>query len=270
MFSRARVRARAACLTRVNPLAPNPRARARARRWRRELGGGVRQHPGSNNCVEGPALTRSRRILARARRARRWRRELGGDVRQHPGSNNYPVDVTRAESSCARGAPTQRRRSAAARPTFRWSAERPAKSRRLGGASAIPFLGRTMELGRSRRTLMMSVAAGRAARFSEPRGHGKQAALKDQRYRAPLTLLAPNPRARGARRPSDVGQQQRDPHSGGQQSDPRVAPAGRRFGNFVFGANDGARAFAANADDECGRRPRRALDLSNNRKQGDC
>ena len=29
------------------------RARARARRWRRELGGGVRQHPGSNNCVEG-------------------------------------------------------------------------------------------------------------------------------------------------------------------------------------------------------------------------
>ena len=136
-----------------------------------------------------------------------------------------PVDLTRAESSCARGAPTQRRRSAAARPTFRWSAERPAirptHSRRLGGASAISFLGRTMELGRSRRTLMMSVAAGRAARCSEPRGHGKQAALKDQRYRAPLTLLAPNPRARGARRPSDVGQQQRDPHSGGQQSDPR-------------------------------------------------
>ena len=31
------------------------RARARgARRWRRELGDGVRQHPGSNNCVEGP------------------------------------------------------------------------------------------------------------------------------------------------------------------------------------------------------------------------
>ena len=36
-----------------------------------------------------PALTRSRRILACARaRARRWRRELGGGVRQHPGSNN--------------------------------------------------------------------------------------------------------------------------------------------------------------------------------------
>ena len=29
-----------------------------------------------------------------------------------------------------------------------------------------------------------------------------------------------------------------------QQADP-LAPAGRRFGNFVFGANDGARAFAA-------------------------
>ena len=36
-----------------------------------------------------PALTRSRRIFARARaRARRWRRERGGGVRQHPGSNN--------------------------------------------------------------------------------------------------------------------------------------------------------------------------------------
>ena len=34
--------------------AESSRARARgARRWRRELGGGVRQHPGSNNCVEG-------------------------------------------------------------------------------------------------------------------------------------------------------------------------------------------------------------------------
>jgi len=36
-----------------------PRAHARARRWRRELGGGVRQHPGSNNCVEGPAAGRN-------------------------------------------------------------------------------------------------------------------------------------------------------------------------------------------------------------------
>ena len=37
----------------LTSLAPIPRVRARgARRWRRELGGGVRQHPGSNNCVE--------------------------------------------------------------------------------------------------------------------------------------------------------------------------------------------------------------------------
>src|SRR5208282_5569472 len=35
-----------------------------------------------------------------------------------------------------------------------------------------------------------------------------------------LTLFAPNPRARGARRASDVGPRS-DPHSGGQQRDPR-------------------------------------------------
>ena len=63
----------------------------------------------------------------------------------------------------AMAAPSQRRRSAE-RPTFRWSAARPAigptRSSRLGGASAISFKryspwGRTMELGRSRRTLLM-------------------------------------------------------------------------------------------------------------------
>ena len=109
-----------------------------------------------------------------------------------------------------------------------------------------------MELGRSRRTLKMSVAAGRAARW-DLRGIAKQAALKDQRYRAPSSLFAPNPRARGARRASDVGPRS-DPHSGvsratRDQADP-LAPAGRRFGNFVFGANDGARAFATNAEDD--------------------
>ena len=50
------------------------------------------------------------------------------------------------------------------------------------------------------------------------------------------------------------------------QADP-LAPAGWRFGNFVFGANDGARAFATNAEDECGRRPRRALQLRGHQKQ---
>ena len=57
--------------------------------------------------------------------------------------------------------------------------------------------------------------------------------------RSALPLLAPNPRARGAL---------------GDQTDP-LEPAGRRFGNFVFaifplGANDGARAFAANVADD--------------------
>ena len=86
-----------------------------------------------------------------------------------------------------------------------------------------------------------------------------------------LTLFAPNPRARGARRASDVGPRS-DPHSGvsratRDQADP-LAPAGRRFGNFVFGANDGARAFATNAEDECGRRPRRALGPTGYRQTG--
>ena len=50
---------------------------------------GARQSMVLKNQRKGPALTLSRRILARARaRARRWRRELGGGVRQHPGSNN--------------------------------------------------------------------------------------------------------------------------------------------------------------------------------------
>ena len=80
-----------------------------------------------------------------------------------------------------------------------------------------------------------------AARW-EVRGIAKQAALKDQGYRTPSTLLAPNPRARGARRASDVGPRS-DPHSTGQQSDPRSGrPAGAGWAalrQFRFwGAND--------------------------------
>ena len=40
--------------------------------------------------------------------------------------------------------------------------------------------------------------------------------------------------------------------------------ATRRFGNFVFGANDSS---GVRAEDECGRRPRRALDLRGHQKQ---
>jgi len=51
-----------------------------------------------------PALTRSRRILACARaRARRWRRELGGGVRQHPGSNNKGESGDEEEGSTRHG-----------------------------------------------------------------------------------------------------------------------------------------------------------------------
>ena len=63
-------------------------------------------------------------------------------------------------------------------------------------------------------------------------GSWKTRGIERSAFRAPLTLLAPNPRARGARRASDVGQRS-DPHSGGQQSDrdqaDPLAPAGRRF-----------------------------------------
>ena len=158
-------------------------------------------------------------------------RQTGGTERS---ALSCPVDLTRAESSCARGAPSQRRRSAE-RPTFSWSAERPAirptRWRRLGGASAISFLGRE-------RSIMLPPPAARW----DLRGIAKQAALKDQRYRAPSTLLAPNPRARGARRASDVGPRS-DPHSAGQQSDPRSGrPAGAGWAalrQFRFwGAND--------------------------------
>ena len=43
-----------------------------------ELGGGVRQHPGSNNCVEGtdPLWRSSLSIDARSVSATRWRRLL--------------------------------------------------------------------------------------------------------------------------------------------------------------------------------------------------
>ena len=112
-------------------------------------------------------------------------RQTGGTERS---ALSCPVDLTRAESSCARGAPSQRRRSAE-RPTFSWSAERPAirptRWRRLGGASAISFLGRE-------RSIMLPPPAARWVL----RGIAKQAALKDQRYRGRVPPLYPITRAR--------------------------------------------------------------------------
>jgi len=86
-------------------------------------------------------------------------------------------------------------------------------------------------------------------------GHGDHGArygvgLRDHPPNIVNPARAESSCARGAHRPSAVGQQ-RDPQSRGQQSDP-LAPPRRRFGNFGFaifrfGANDGARAFGANA-----------------------
>ena len=96
---------------------------------------------------------------------------------------------------------------------------------------------------------MMRPPAARAR--WEVRGIAKQAALKDQRYRAPSTLLAPksscargapSQRRRSAERPTFSGQQ-----SDRDQADP-LAPAGRRFGNFVFGGERWSSGVGANVD----------------------
>ena len=76
---------------------------------------------------------------------------------------------------------------------------------------------------------VVAAAAGRAVQL---RGDRKQAALKDQRNRAPSTLIAPNPRAR-ARRRRATRSASRATRSASRatrdQSDP-LAPPGRRCG----------------------------------------
>ena len=109
------------------------------------------------------------------------------------------VSLSRAESSRARGAPTPA--TSVSRPTHIQVVSRatrdqtdPSRSSRLGGASPISFSrysasGRTLELGRSGRTIDHAAAAAPGARC-EVRGHGKHAALKDQRLIASrLTFL---------------------------------------------------------------------------------
>ena len=144
-------------------------------------------------------------------------RQTGGTERS---ALSCPVDLTRAESSCARArgagdvGPGSDRHAAGQQSDSR--SGRPA--RRLGGASAISFLGRE-------RSIMLPPPAARWVL----RGIAKQAALKDQRYRAPSTLLAPNPRARGARRASDVGPGI-DKQAAGQHRDPSIRRPVRRLG----------------------------------------
>ena len=84
-----------------------------------------------------------------------------------------------------------------------------------------------------------------AAAAAAPRGSATGCSPKHGAERSaaaavtPSSLFAPNPRARGARRASDVGPRS-DPHSGGQQRDPLAPPAGRRR-RFLFsgwGRND--------------------------------
>ena len=82
---------------------------------------------------------------------------------------------------------------------------------------------------------------------------------------------AQSSRARGARRPIDVGQRT-DPRSdrpAGAACWPAVANSFSRIvvGRFRFGANAGARAFGANADADVAAAAGRAVELQGRRKQ---
>ena len=128
--------------------------------------------------------------------------------------------------------------------------------------------GRTLALGRWRRTIDHAVAGERR----EPRGHRQRAASKDQRYRGRVPPLYPLTRAHEGRAdPATlVSRATRD------QTDPPAPPAGRRRqfqwvppqtarARFRLGANDGARAFAANADDDLAAAAGRAVQLPGHR-----
>ena len=132
----------------ADPLAPA------GRRFGNFVFGRVRSCSGSGRTIDLPPP------------AARW--EVRGIAKQAALKDQRyraPLSLFAPNSSCARGAPSQRRRSAE-RPTFRWSAERPAirptRSRRLGGASAISFAGRRrrFRFGRSRRTIDRCRAPG--------------------------------------------------------------------------------------------------------------
>ena len=78
--------------------------------------------------VNGPGWSLTTRRRTRGTGMRLSVSVFGRDDLAHPFTPDRavpPVTLVRAESSCARGAPSQRRRSAE-RPTFRWSAARPA------------------------------------------------------------------------------------------------------------------------------------------------
>ncbi len=175
-------------------MAPIPRARARgARRWRRELGGGVRQHPGSNNCVEeGVRGDRSC--------GRRGAGELGGH-RQPAASKDrrfnrvhlFRCSFSRARArprdratnlhgraSSKNGPPVRRRARPVSSVIWAWHANpwMPLRSRswvRIGRSSAAtlrcPSL--TTKPLSSREAVSSGIRAREARRFATRRGTGR-------------------------------------------------------------------------------------------------
>ena len=189
------------------------------------VGGATRSGRLGGAAAAGRRSPSGRRWSSGARGERR-RRATGssptGGIERSAVSRS--VGLTGSESSCARRAGRSDRPARAG-----WAALRQFRFSDL-------LWGERWSSGvRGERVLLAAAAAPGARRVFQLRGHRQPAALKDQRYRAALVLLAPNPRARGAL---------------GDQTDP-LEPAGRRFANFVlaifFGANDGARAFGVNA-----------------------
>ena len=151
---------------------------------------------------------------------------------------------SRAKSSCARGAPTRRRRSAE-RPAIRWSAERPARSDPLA-----PRWAALRQFRLSRYPLGANAGGGRrgAGRAQGGTGHRQtggieRSGVSGQRQPCSRGILVREGRADM----SDVGPRS-DPHSGGQQRDPLAPPVGRRrrfrFSEIRLGANAVAAAAA--------------------------
>ena len=106
-----------------------------------------------------------------------------------------------------------------------------------------------------RRRMMMLLLRPPAARC-ELRGIAKPAALNDQAFSAALVSLAPNPRARGARRHERRRSTER-PAIRPTRSSRLGGASPISFSRYSpWGRNDGARAFGANAGGGRRRRPR--------------
>ena len=147
--------------------------------------------------VADAGLTRSRQSSRARARARRWRRELGGGVRQHPGSLSDDSRA-RGRQRDLLGPPPGRRRQFHFFREIRFGAAAIAASvsgaTGSGRMAALRLLadvaiGATMELGRSWRTLLLMMLLLRPRGAGEPPGHRQQGALKDQRFRSSFLLF---------------------------------------------------------------------------------